>query len=145
MIMDFDLLLSDKQSDVRAAATYTSEKSIDLATTPPRQIGNGEQVIVHCQVTTAFAGGTSVQFQLVESANANLSSPTVLVESAAIAEADLVAGFTVNLVVPVKRLKLRYLGAQYIGVGVHTAGSISAGIVWNEQTADSGFNAAAPY
>ena len=77
-----------------------------------------------------------------EADNAALTSnPVVLIQTPAIVTASLVAGYAVNLAVPIKRLAKRYLGLRYVSVGVHSAGSITAGIYRDHQTNDAGFDA----
>lgn len=128
MIVDDLLLFSNAQADVRAAATYVSANTVDLGVA--RDIGSGETFFINFSIDVAFAGGTSVQFQVISSAAANLSSPTVLATTPAIVDATLVAGYNVALrVPPVVGNGQRYLGCQYVGVGVHTAGSITARLV----------------
>lgn len=108
--------------------TQLSTDSIDLIAAA-RNIGRTGQpmrAVVH--VTTAFAGGTSLKAQLVESANSNLSSPTVLAEGPVVVEADLIAGAKL-LDVPLPNTTKRYLGIQYVTVGTHASGNVSAHIV----------------
>ena len=76
MITDAQLLFSDQQADVRNAATYVSTNTVDLGVA--RDIGNGQTLYVDFIVDDAFTGGTSVQFQVISSAAANLGTPTVL-------------------------------------------------------------------
>lgn len=91
-------------------------------------INNGRQLTIFGTVTTAFAGGTSVQLQLIESSSSDMSSPDVLAESQVIAVADLVAGKEL-LRTTMPRTSKRYISARYVVVGTPTAGEIWAGIV----------------
>ena len=144
MITDAQLLLSDAQANVRNAGTYVSTNTIDLGVA--RDVGNGERLFVDFNVDVAFAGGTSVQFQIITSAAADLSSPTVIDSTAAIVDATLVAGYRVQLPIPpVQGNGQRYLGVQYVGVGTHSAGSVSARVVHQIDNRDlyaSGFTVA---
>lgn len=144
MITDANLLFSDAQANVRSANTYVSTNTVDLSVA--RDIGNGERLVVDFAVDVAFAGGTSVQFQVISSASADLSSPTVLATTPAVVDATLVAGYRTQLLIPpVVGNGQRYLGVQYIGVGTHSAGSVSARLVHQIDNRDyyaSGFSVA---
>lgn len=115
------------QSLTGAAATTLSTDSIDLQTAN-RNVGRGFPMRAQVLVATAFTGGTSVSAALVESANSNLSSPTVLAQGAAIADATAVAGYEL-LDVPVPGTSKRYLGFQFVTVGIHTTGAVTGHIV----------------
>lgn len=91
-------------------------------------INTNRQLQVLVTVTTAFAGGTNLTVNLVESDSADLSSPTVLATSGAVAEANLTAGARL-LATAVPRTSKRYLGLQFVSVGTHTAGTIFGGLV----------------
>ncbi|QGP80007.1 Bbp16 family capsid cement protein [Sphingobium sp. CAP-1] len=91
-------------------------------------IGDGEELLLTVNVGTAFAGGTSLAVNLVDSANADLSSPTVLAGSGVIAEASLTAGVRL-LKMRVPSNTQRYVGLQFVTVGTHSAGTINANIV----------------
>ena len=97
-------------------------------------IGDGEPLELVVQVTTDVEGTTStVDFQYVQSANADLSSPDVLASTGAIAEATLVAGYEWRTKVPPNTK--RYVGFQYVNaVNVLTAGVVNAQIVKDAQT-----------
>lgn len=109
--------------------TQVSTDSIDLLSAvdnPGRSGGPGLRAVALVAVT--LTGGTSVQAQLISSASSNLSSPTVLASGPVVAEANAVAG-AVLLDVPIPDVAQRYLGFQYVNVGIHGAGSVTAGIV----------------
>ena len=124
---------SNNQSLTGAAATTVSTDSIDLLTAN-RNIGrNSVGMRAISSVTVAFAGGTSVQAQLISSANANLSSPTVLASGPVVPVASAVAG-KVLLDTPVPDTAQRYIGFQYITIGIHTgagANAVSSHLVAN--------------
>lgn len=134
MITDALLLLSSAQANITTAATYVSTNTIDLGVA--RDVGAGRGLYVLFNVDTTFGGGTAIQFQIITSASADLSSPTVLSSSRAIADATLVAGYQfVMPVPPVVGNGQRYLGVQYVGTGTHNAGAISARVVLDADVA----------
>ncbi|WP_448953068.1 Bbp16 family capsid cement protein [Labrys neptuniae] len=134
MFMDQQLVMSDKQT--LTTGTVVSTNTIDLS--QARDLGIGDQDLeLIIQVNTALTGGTSVQFAYVTSANADLSSPNVIVQTPAIAAASLTAG-TEWLRVQIPALSLasqmqRYIGVQYTIVGTFGAGTVSAFIVMDRQ------------
>lgn len=134
MIMDQQLVLSDKQA--LTTGTVVSTNTIDLG--QARDLGIGDQdlelVII---VNAALTGGTSVQFAYITSANADLSSPNVIVQTPAIVAASLTAG-TEWLRVQIPALSLatqmqRYIGVQYTIVGTFGAGTVTACVVMDRQ------------
>lgn len=140
-------MVLDKQNTLSAAqaitATANSTNTIDLGApgtvpgggTMKRDAGGGYPVGVLAQVVTTFSGGTSVQAQLVESDSANLSSPSVLNETAAIPVASLVAGYKFPLGTIPPGASKRYIGLRYVVVGTPTAGAVTAGLVMDQRTA----------
>lgn len=144
MILDKQLTLSDQQTIAAVASTIVSTNSIALAgtvtdtlgNTIPTDLGRGNVPQLLCQITEAVtsAGAATVQVQLIHSANADLSSPTVLSETAAIAKATLVTGYQFRLAIPVG-VTSGYVGLQYvIGTATTTAGKVTAGLVLNKGT-----------
>lgn len=141
MILDKQNTLSEAQA---ITATAYSTHTIDLGApgtipwlggTVKRDAGGGFPVGVMAQVVTTFSGGTSVQAQLVESANANLSSHTVLNQTDAIPVASLVAGYQFPLGTIPPGASKRYLGIRYVVVGTPTTGAVTAGLVMDQHTA----------
>ncbi len=126
--------------------TITSTNVIDLAGVgvgnTARDIGMGEDTEIVVEVSTTFAGGTSLQVQLVTSDDAAVSvNVTPIMLSPVFLEASLVAG--AQLLLQVDRAALsnaarRYLALQYIVVGTNTAGAVTATIAKNVQ--DKGNN-----
>lgn len=140
MINDQFLRVSTGQA---VTTTAVSADTIDLS--QARDIGAGEDLYMAFAVGTAFAGGTSTEFQVISSANADLSSPTVVGSSGAIATASLTAGSrqAVRINPRVGSNGQRYLGARYVVVGTNTAGTVTADIVHGIQdskTYASGFS-----
>lgn len=126
MITDAFLRLSDAQA---LTTTAVSTNTIDLGVA--RDVGAGEEIYVYFTVPTALAGGTSVTFQVITSAAANLGTPTVVGSTTAVPTASLVAGYktAVRVNPTVFTNGQRYLGAQYTISGTYTSGAVTADIV----------------
>lgn len=123
-----------KFSDAQAVTTGTQLSTNDYDMAVARDIGRGQQLRVYANVVTAFTGGTSLQANVVESVNSDLSSATVIYTGVVIAEAALIAG-KVLLDIPLPPTSKRYVGLQFVTVGTHTAGAVTGGIV---MSTDSG-------
>ena len=125
MITDRELTFSNGQ-----AVTTGTQLSTDVIDTGVAgiNINTNRELQIFVSVTTAFAGGTNLTVNLGESASSDLSSPTVLATSGAVAEASLTAG-RVLLRTAVPRTSKRYLGLQFVTTGTHTAGNVFGGIV----------------
>lgn len=127
MITDKFLRVSDAQA---VTTTAVSTDSIDLSLA--RDIGEGQDVVFNFSVGTAFAGGTSVQFEVIVADNAALTTnPVAVGSSAAIATASLTAGKmeAVRVNPQIASLGKRYMGARYTVVGTMTAGTVTADVV----------------
>jgi hypothetical protein len=126
MFMDALLLVSDAQA---LAATGFSTNTIDLdLVTPQRDIAVGEALEFNVQVDVAADAGNgdeTYQFDFVQSANANLSSPDVL-ESLVITRATLVAGYTFTIPLPEGRITKRFIGLQYVLGGTTPSITVTA-------------------
>ena len=123
MYIDKELLLSDAQT---VAATGVSTNTIDLGVA--KNISKGKQMYVVIIVDTVFATSTSVNFQVVTDNDAALGSPTVQIETGAIAIASLTAG-RAPIVIPVGSAlgtEERYLGMQYTVAGSSGTGAVTA-------------------
>jgi hypothetical protein len=145
MITDAYLLLESSRTDVRAASTYVSGNTIDLSVNRDIGAGDGQKVLWNVEV--AYAGGTSIQFQQILSAAANLGSPVVVDQGVIVPLANLLVnamivrdvpellGGPASLTAPVSGVAgigstgLRYFGTQEVSVGTFTAGTHSARIV----------------
>jgi hypothetical protein len=126
MITDAQTNFSNAQALTTGTVVSTNAYDMGVA----RDIGRGRDLRVYTNVTTAFTGGTSLQVNIIQSANSDLSSPTVLMSGATIAEASLTAGkVLLDQVLPAT--SQRYIGLQYVNTGTHTAGAVTAGIVMN--------------
>lgn len=126
MIIDRQLLFSNGQA-ITAAATSASTDIYDTGAAGIN-INTNRELQIYAAVTEAFAGGTNVTVNLIQSATENMASPTVLVSSGTIATAALTRG-AVLLRLAVPRTSQRYIALQYVSTGTHTAGRITGGIV----------------
>lgn len=126
MITDQLLRVSEDQA---VTTTAVSTNTIDLGVA--RDIGEGKELFMNFAVTTAFAGGTSLKFEVISSASANLASPTVIGSSDAIITANLGAGKNVAVGInpQIASNGQQYLGARYTVVGTMSAGKVTADVV----------------
>lgn len=115
------------QSLAGAAATTVSTDSVDLLTAN-RNVGRSFAARAIVVATVAFTGGTSVQAQLIQSANSNLSSPDVLASGPVVTDANAIAG-AVLLDAPIPGTTKRYLGFQFVTVGTTTTGTVQGDFV----------------
>lgn len=113
------------------AGTYLIGDVIDSSVV--RDLGNGQTVYLVIQVTTAVdsAGdGASVEFKLASDNTASISTSTstVHLSTGAIAEATLVAGYTLVYALPIEGAAYeRYLGILQVTSGeAVTAGAVNA-------------------
>ena len=126
MITDKLLRVSEDQA---ITTTAFSTDTIDLGVA--RDVGEGTALYMNFAVTTALANGTSVKFEVVTSANANLSSPVVVGSSDAILTAALTVGknVVVRINPDIAGKGKRYLGARYTVAGTFNAGKVTADVV----------------
>lgn len=126
MITDKLLRVSENQA---VTVTAVSTDTIDLKVA--RDMGEGHNLFMNFAVTAALTGGTSVKFEVISSANANLSSPTVIGSSDAIVTADLTAGKNVAVAInpQIASNGQQYLGARYTVSGTYSAGTVTADVV----------------
>jgi hypothetical protein len=115
MILDDLLQVSDAQAV--SAAAYSTD-TVDLgATTPARRIGAGAGLSAIIVVTVAAAGDSAsmtdtFDFLVVQSANANLSSHSTIIQRR-IPGAQLTVGSVWEIPIPADRPTARYLGVRY--------------------------------
>lgn len=110
MIIDNFLLLWDAAA---LTATAVSTNTVDLGAAGLEK-GTGEQMVLAVQVDVSAdtaSGNETYQFEIIQSANADLSSPDVLAYRA-IDKASLVAGTIWYLPVPDGSITKRYIGAR---------------------------------
>ena len=126
MITDSLLRVSEDQA---LTTTAVSTNTVDLSVA--RDMGEGTTLYMNFAVTEALANGTSVTFEVITSASANLGSPTVIGSSAAIVTASLTLGknIVVTLNPEIAGKGQRYLGARYTVAGTMNAGKVTADIV----------------
>lgn len=127
-----DALLQFSNAQV-VTASAVSTNTVDLS--QARDLGPGEELHVSVSVDLAVtaAGAATVTFQLITSAAANLSSPTVIMQTDAIGKAALIAGTKIDLAIPHQTtvqgtaLGQRYLGVNYlVATGPLTQGTFTA-------------------
>jgi len=130
MILDERLEFCDATSVVINIGNAILGDVIDLGATPTlKDIGNGEPLYLVVQVDTAIVGSSSTwQLQLCSDSTANLATiKTVHLDTGAIAEASLVAGYTKIYALPAEATYERYLGLWHtVATGNLSAGKINA-------------------
>ena len=140
-MMDFENIVSNQQSLVQAAGAILSERSLNLGTadtlpaafqavgTPFKDVGRGGPLFCFVKVTETFdSAGDAVtcKVALVSADNAALDSNlTVIYETAAIAQAVLLAGYQFLLGSVPPGITQQYLGFRYTtAVADATAGKV---------------------
>lgn len=114
MLLDELLKLSAAQ-EVTSSAVSTN--TIDLKSA--RDVGSGEDLYAVFGVDEGVtaSGDATVTFQIISSAAANLSSPTVLAQTDAIGKAELTLGRKpIALEIPSTILNAQPIGQRYLGV-----------------------------
>lgn len=140
MIVDRNLIFSGSIGATGAitgqtvTGTNTSVVSTDAldtqgGTTPGQNIDlvKGEEMELVAQITTAFAGLTSLAFEYISADDGALTTNvTVLASTGPIPLANLTLGTQVNipLNVPEPRALRRFVGVRYTIVGTGTAGAV---------------------
>lgn len=143
MIVDQFLRVSTAQA---VTTTAVSTDSVDLS--QARDIGEGTDLYMVFSVGTAFAGGTSINFEAVVADNSALSTNvTTIAMSGAVVTASLGASaqVIVRLNPQIRSLGRRYLGARYTVVGTYTGGTVTADIttdIQDQKSYASGFTVA---
>lgn len=129
MILDALLRLSSAQA---VTASAVSTNTIDLLVA--RDVGPGSELfaVFGVDVAATAAGAATVTFEVITSAAADLSSPTVIASSGAIPKADLTLarklfGIRVDPAILLATPNgQRYLGVRYtVATGPLTAGSFT--------------------
>lgn len=115
MILDAQTMLSDAQA-LTATAVSTNTYDTQSAT---NEIGAGEGlglVIFVGVAADATTADETYQFQLIQSANANLSSQDVIAQTdtSFVTRATLTAGRYIVIPIPAGAKTKRYLGARYV-------------------------------
>lgn len=125
MYIDYNGILSDAQDETTVAA-HISDNVVDWGVAG-RRFYEPLWYVFRIDTAIVSAGGGTLDIQLVTSAAADLSTPTILWDSGVLANATIVAWAVgaIPYVIPVfyKGTMLRYFGAIYtIGTAVFTAG-----------------------
>ena len=135
-------MILDRQNTVSLAqaitATAVSTDTIDLSQI--RDLGTGYDLRWVTTIDQSFNNLTSLEIQVITSAAANLSSPTVIGSSGAIVLAQLTAGRR-PIVLELNRSILaalpigqRFLGLNYVVVGTApTTGQVTSSLVLDAQ------------
>jgi hypothetical protein len=138
MILDNALTLVTPT--ITAAATYDSADQIDFVSL--RDLSEGHEIKALLTVTTAFAGGTSVDFQLIQADTAaGGGSNFFLSWSGAIALANLTAGTQRIITLPKRVVSNTPWGTRYqrflifraVSLGTFSAGAASMSLILDEQ------------
>lgn len=132
MFIDKQALFSEDQAITVSAESTNFIDLGDDASEIQAIVEKGEADVL-VQVTKALDSGTSLAVRLDTSDSSTFSSSTTLLETEAIAEASLVAGYQFRLgKLPIGTL--RYLRTYYVAVGTFDAGTVTAALVLDRQT-----------
>lgn len=128
MIMDKLNTFCEDEPAFGTAATRLEGDVIDLIDV--RDIGNGQPLYLIVTITTAWAGGTSANFQLASDATdaiATNGTASIHGQTGAIPVANLTAGKTFVIPAMIEGTAYeRYLGVLVTTVGTTTAGAFTA-------------------
>lgn len=130
MFLDTQTLLSDAQA---LTATAVSTNTYDSGAST-NEIGAGEPLAAVFTVDVAAdtaSGDETYQFQIIQSANANLSSQDVLVatDTSFITRSTLVAGYKLIIPLPHGLKSKRYLGVRYVLGGTTPTLTVTCNLV----------------
>lgn len=135
MLLDKTLLLSENQAVTVTAFSQNVISFQDMGRVYgdqadlKRNFGAGEPLPLLVQVTQAFAGATSVTFEILTSDSETLTSPTVVAASAAIPVASLGVGYRPEPHYMPDVVLKKYLGMRYTVAGTAaTAGKVTAAV-----------------
>lgn len=140
MILDSQALFSDKQQ-ITASAVSTNIVDLGKVGTPirgntlNRNSGLGTKIPLLVQVTSAFAGLTSLTIDVQTSATSDFATPTT-VYSQSMPVAALVTGARMSLPVVPYNTKQRYARLNYtVAGGTTVTGAITAAVTMgNDET-----------
>lgn len=152
MHLDIQAMFADQfdLSTLALATATTAPSSIPLGLpgTPPsafqgpiggpviHDIGRGRRIPLFVQITSAVtsAGAATVQCDLVTADDGPLTvNKTVILSSAPIAKAALVAGYRFRMGVVPKGITQAFMGVQFtVGTAVATAGKVTAALALDD-------------
>lgn len=129
MILDAQSLFSTAQNVFSAGTTVVSTNSVDLLRIA-QDLGVGEPLYISMNVTTAFAGGTSIAFNLVTDDNGALSSPAIVAQLGSLTIAQLAVNTNWLFRFPIVQAVAmeRYVGISYVSTGTSTAGAVTTAL-----------------
>ena len=136
MILDERNEFADATNCFANAATILVGDQIDLGAAAINP-GRGQQLYLVIQVTTAAAGGTSINLQLASDAAAAIATngtASIHWQTGPVAVADFTVGRTWVVALPQGSPNYeRYLGILAVNAGNNTAGAINAFLTWDPQ------------
>jgi len=124
MLLDSQNCFSDKQAVTASAA---SENVVKMSDGFLNEVSFGQPIPLNIQVVEDFAELTSLKVGVQTSDTEDFESPETLVESAAVALANLKAGYKFPIIFVPKGNK-GYMRLYYTVAGTGTAGKITAGV-----------------
>lgn len=142
MYIDSQLLLAGTQgadNAITPQAVTGSSAVVSGNTADLRQacnVGAGESLFCAFQVYVAAAGGTAMDFQVIQADDAALTSNVTVIGSTApvpVAQIKVGARFAAALNPRIANKGQRYLGARFVPTGTMTDGSYTAAIVTDLQ------------
>jgi hypothetical protein len=130
MFIDALLLVSDAQA---VTADAVSTNTIDLGNpTIKNRIGSGEPMAFLVTVDVAMdftTGDEAYSFEVIQSANANLSSPDIIAVRTVLNAAERAAGARFVIPIPPGMPQKRYLGLNYNVGGTTPTGTFTASLM----------------
>lgn len=139
-ILDKQTMFSDDQAMGDSAAS-TNYLNLGTFGTPVngnainRDIGPGNPIPITVQVTTDFSDLTSLKVAVQMDTEPTFSSAETVLETEAILQATLVAGYKFNLDFIPQKTSQQYVRLYYTIVGTtETTGTITAGVSGGHQT-----------
>jgi hypothetical protein len=127
-------------TDAPTTGTQTSTNVLDLLNARDLGVGDDSALKILYEVIVAFASGTSLQIVIQGAPDNGSGSPgsyTTYASGPVIAEANLTVGARLcDIDLPRKAMGAalpRFLRAQYVTVGTHTAGTVFGSIVLDRQ------------
>jgi hypothetical protein len=136
MILDSRNEFADATGCFANASTIRVGNQIDLGDAAVNP-GRGQQMYLVIQVTTAAAGGTSINLQLASDDAADVAvdgSASIHWQTGAVAVADFTLGRTWVVALPQGSPEYeQYLGILAVNAGNNTAGAINAFLTWDPQ------------